>query len=408
MRNDAECGVRSVKEGVKTMATRYRVGVVFGGRSVEHEVSIVTAHQVIEAMNREKYDMVPLYITKDGRWFSGEKLRDLRNFKDLTAVTSGLDQLFLSPDPSVKGLVSAKPGGWFRRSKQVKLDLIFPVIHGTYGEDGTLQGLCELADLPYVGAGVLGSAVGMDKIIMKMVFRQEKLPIVNYVWLSRKMWERKPDEIIDMVEQELPYPLFVKPANLGSSVGITRARNQDELKFAIEVASHYDRRLIVEEGLTRIIEVNCSVLGNDDPVPSICEQPVSWEEFLSYEDKYLRGGKSQGMKGSDRRIPAPISSELTAEVQRLAVKAFKAVDCRGIARIDFLVDPEQHHVFVNEINTIPGSFSFYLWEPTGLKPPQLVDRVIELAFEAYEERKKSTYSYESNLLRQMGEKGQKG
>jgi D-alanine-D-alanine ligase len=274
-------------------------------------------------------------------------------------------------------------------------------VHGTYGEDGTLQGLLELAGLPYVGAGVVGSAVGMDKIVMKAAFRAAGLPIVRYTWFTRARFEREPDEVLDEVERDLRYPLFVKPANLGSSVGITRATDRAELRQALEVAASYDRRLLVEEGVERAIEVNCSVLGNEDPMPSVLEQPVTWQEFLKYEDKYLRGSKGQGMESAARRIPAPIPPDLTRRIQGLAVEAFRAVDCAGIARIDFLVDESAGAVYVNEINTIPGSLSFYLWEPSGVSFPELVDRLIQLALERHAERAKTTYTYDSSLLRQI-------
>jgi D-alanine-D-alanine ligase len=278
---------------------------------------------------------------------------------------------------------------------------VFPCVHGTFGEDGTLQGLFELADLPYVGAGVVGSATGMDKIIMKAAFQAAGLPVVGYLWFRRSRWERSPDEVLDEVESRLRYPLFVKPANLGSSIGISKARRRDDLKGALEVAASYDRRLLVEEAVDNAVEINCSVLGNDDPIPSVCEQPVAWQEFLSYEDKYLRGEKGQGMKGASRRIPAPISPELTRRIQGLAVAAFQVVDCAGIARVDCLLNEATEEVFVNEINTIPGSLSFYLWEPSGVSFVELTDRLIQLALERHAEKAKTHYSYDSTILRKI-------
>lgn len=376
---------------------RLKVGVIFGSRSVEHEVSIITAHQVIQAFDKDKYEVVPIYITKEGHWFSGERLLKLENFKDLPSLISDLEKVYIAPDPSIESLVRVSKR-WFKKASPIKIDVAFPLVHGTYGEDGTLQGLLELANIPYVGVGVLGSALGMDKIAMKAVFRENKLPILNYLWFLREEWRKASEDIIAMIEANLKYPMFVKPANLGSSIGISKVRSRDELMYAIDVASHYDRRLLVEEALEDAIEINCSVLGNDDPIPSVCEQPVSWEEFLSYEDKYLKGNKISGLKGADRRIPAPISSELTGEIQRLAIKAFKAIDGCGVARVDFLVDRKDKKVFVNEINTIPGSISFYLWEATGIKFPILIDRLIALAFERHKEKGKTSYSYDSKLL----------
>lgn len=376
------------------------IGVIFGSRSVEHEVSIVTAHQVIQAIDKDKYEVVPIYITREGHWFIGENLLILEKFKDLSTLVSGLEKAYIAPDPSVESLVLVSQK-WFKK-KTFKIEVAFPLVHGTYGEDGTLQGLFELANIPYVGAGVLGSALGMDKIVMKSVFKDNHLPTVNYVWFLRNEWQTKQKEILAQIEENLKYPLFVKPANLGSSIGISKVKNREDLIYAIEVASHYDRRLIVEESVEGSIEINCSVLGNEEPIPSVCEQPVSWEEFLNYDEKYLRGGKTSGLKGADRRIPAPISSELTEKIQKIAISAFKVIDCRGIARVDFLVNIEKGEIFINEINTIPGSISFYLWEATGIKFSELTDKLINLAFDIQKEKSKTTYSFDSKLLKQIG------
>lgn len=383
---------------------KLRVGVIFGSRSVEHAVSIITAHQVMGALDRSKYEVIPIYITRDGIWVTGDDLLQLRNFKNLDLHR--LEKSFITPDPSVPGLV--------RHEKLLdKIDVVFPVVHGTHGEDGTLQGLLELANIPYVGAGVVGSAVGMDKVVMKSVFRDNGLPVVEFRWFTRRQWQTAPEDVIAKIETDLKYPVFVKPANLGSSIGITKAKDREKLQFALDVASHFDRRLIIEEAIENAMEINCSVLGNDEPVASVCEQPLPWEEFLSYEDKYLKGSP-QGMKGLRRRVPAPISPELTTEIQSLAIKAFKAIDCRGIARVDFLVDPTGRwrwfrkigRPFMNEINTMPGSVAFYLWEPMGVKFPELVEKLIGLALEAHEEKKKTIYSSEqdTSLLRQLDDR----
>ncbi len=379
---------------------KLRIGVILGSRSVEHEVSIVTAQQVMQAMNKDKYEVIPIYITKEGHWFTGKKLLKLESFKDLQSLISGLEKAYISPDPSVKSLVMVSKK-WFRKASIEEIDVAFPLVHGTYGEDGTLQGLLELANIPYVGAGVLGSAIGMDKIVMKALFKENQLPTVKYVWFLRNKWKNKQEEIITEIEANLKYPFFIKPANLGSSIGISKAKNREDLVQALDVASHYDRRLIVEESLEGCIEINCSVLGNEEPISSVCEQPVLWEEFLNYDEKYLRGGKTSGLKGLQRRIPAPISQELTEKIQQLAIKAFKSIDCRGIARVDFLVNTEKEEVFINEINTIPGSISFYLWEATGIKFSELVDRLIDLAMDTFKEKSKTTYSYDSALLKQI-------
>jgi D-alanine-D-alanine ligase len=388
---------------------RLRVAVLFGSRSVEHEVSIITAIQAMDAMDPRRYEPIPIFITKDGRWATGPELRRIEAYKDVAGLLRRCNPVFLRPEPYGNRLFvqeETRLGG--RRNRAIEIDVAFPIIHGTYGEDGTIQGLLELANLPYVGSGVVGSAVGMDKVVMKAAFTAHGLPTVEYRWFTRRHWEAEREAVIGEIEGALRYPLFVKPANLGSSIGITKAIDRLTLAEAMDVAAHYDRRLLVEESFEGAIEVNCAVLGAEDPVTSVCEEPVRWTEILSYEDKYLRGGKgkgraeSEGMASLDRRIPAPISDELTAEVWRLAVQAFIATDCAGVARVDFLVDPESGTIRVNEINTIPGSLSFYLWEPSGVPFPTLIDRLIELAFERHRERQRTTYSYDSALLEKLG------
>ncbi|HEY7355748.1 MAG TPA: D-alanine--D-alanine ligase family protein [Ktedonobacterales bacterium] len=391
---------------------KVRVGVVFGSQSVEHEVSVITGQQVIAALDKSKYDVVPIYITKSGAWFTGDKLMDVANFKDEKAVLAGCDPVTLSPDPAVGGLIVRREdkGGLFKRSREpdvLPLDVLFPTVHGTYGEDGTLQGLFELAGIPYVGSGVLGSAVGMDKILMKSVFRDYGLPVVKYYATTRRAWENAPDAALRASEQALGYPVFVKPANLGSSIGISQAKDRAELSEALAVAAHYDRRLLIEAAVQNAIEINCAVLGFQELQASVCEQPFASKDLLSYEDKYMRGGKSSGMKGLARLIPAPISDDLTKRVQQLAIQSFEMLDCRGVARIDFLLDPKTETLYINEINTLPGSISFYLWEPLGINFSALVDRLIQLAFEAYKERQRTTYSVDSPLLARMGAVGSK-
>jgi len=389
-----------------------RVGVVFGSRSVEHEVSVITGQQVIAALDKTKYEAVPIYITKSGAWYTGPKLLDVANFKDDKALLVGCDPVTLSPDPSVGGLIVRREekGSLFKRSREpevLPLDVLFPTVHGTYGEDGTLQGLFELAGIPYVGSGVLGSAVGMDKIIMKSVFRDHDLPVVKYYAATRRAWENAPAETISAIEQSLGYPVFVKPANLGSSIGITQAKNREELHEALEVAAHYDRRFLIEATVPNAVDINCAVLGFQEWQTSVCEQPAALKDFLSYEDKYMRGGKTSGMKGLARQIPAPISADLTRRVQQLAMQSFEMLDCRGVARIDFLLDTKTETLYINEINTLPGSIAFYLWEPLSMNISALVDKLIHLAFEAHQERQRTTYSVDSPLLAQMGASGSK-
>jgi D-alanine-D-alanine ligase len=386
---------------------KLRVAVIFGSRSVEHDVSIISAIQAMDAMDPRRYEPLPIYITREGRWVTGTALRRVDSYKDQAGLLSRCRPVYLRPEPFGNRLFMEEAGPLGRRHSRVTtIDLIFPIVHGTYGEDGTLQGLFDLAAVPYVGAGVLGSAVGMDKIVMKAAFRAHDLPVVKYAWLTRKRWQASPETIADDIEKLLGYPGFVKPANLGASIGISKATDRAGLYDAIEVASHYDRRLLVEEAFEGGIEVNCAVLGNDEPRASVCEQPIAWTEILSYEDKYLRGGKGkggggEGMASLTRRIPAPISDELTATIQRLAIAAFLAIDCSGLARVDFLVDPNDGRVAVNEINTMPGSLSFYLWEPSGLPFPALIDELVDLAIERHQERQQTSYSFDSALLQKF-------
>ena len=390
--------------------SKLRIGVIYGSRSVEHEVSIITALQAMDALDPERYDVIPLYITKGGAWLTGPALRKIETYqaRDLERT---LTRASLPPFPNqgVLNLVEQRSrflpltGG-----NRIAVDVAFPCVHGTFGEDGTLQGLFDLANLPYVGSGVLASAVGMDKILMKAVFRAAGLPILDCSTARRDEWESSPDRVVARIEAEVGYPAFVKPSNLGSSVGITRATDQASLCTALDVAAHYDTRLLVERALDGAVDINCSVLGaGDDLSVSVCEQPVSWEAFLSYDDKYIRGGKSQGMKGASRRIPAPISADLTARIQGLARKVFQSIDAAGVARIDFLLTPDER-VYVNEINTLPGSLAYYLWEATDLPFRRLVDRLVDLALTRHAARQQTDYSFDSSLLAKTLEGSGKG
>ena len=361
---------------------------------MEHEVSIVTAMQVFENINREKYDVSPVYIDKNGRWLVDKRLEKLDSFKNLKLGVKA-PEYFFAASPSIKAL---KPRSALKFFNKISADIYFPLIHGTFGEDGTIQGLFEMANVPYVGSGVTGSAVGMDKIIQKSVFKDNGLPVVKHLWFLKSEWQDNKIEIIKNIENILGYPVFVKPANLGSSVAINKARGLKELEEAIDIASNFDRRLIVEEGKENIIEINCSVMGNNELTVSVCEQPLKGEQMLSYEDKYLKGGKTKGMAGLSRLVPAPTSEELTKKIQEMAKTAFRAVDASGVARIDFLVDAKNNKIWINEINTLPGSLSFYLWEKSGLDFPDLLDKLIDLGFERYKERHELMFSYDSDLI----------
>ncbi len=388
------------------MANKLKVAIVFGSRSVEHEVSIVTAMQVFENINRDKYDIIPVYIDKKGRWLVDEKLGKIESFSAKGGPASGwknssikAQEYFFEASPSSKAL---SPKSAFKFFKSIKADIYFPVIHGTYGEDGTIQGIFEMADVPYIGSGVTGSAVGMDKIIQKSAFKDNNIPVVKYVWFLKNEWQNDKIRIIKHIEETLGYPVFVKPANLGSSIAINKAAGLKELESAIEIASSFDRRIIVEEGKEGIIEINCSVMGNDELIASVCEQPIKGEQMLSYEDKYLKDGKIKGMAGLSRFVPAPISEELTKKIQETAKKAFWAIDAAGIARVDFMVRLDTEDFWITEINTLPGSLSFYLWEKSGVSFSELLDRLINLGFECHKKRQELTFSYDSNLISKVG------
>lgn len=370
------------------MAQKKRVAVIFGGRSGEHEISVQSAQSVIAALDREKYEVVPVGITREGKWLAGVDPPALLagNFdKD----TAGVDLL---ADPTRRGLIRVNYAAAGAESLMMPVDVVFPVLHGTFGEDGTVQGLLELANVPYVGAGVLASALGMDKVMMKTVFARHDIPQPRFWFCLRREWERNRSDIVAGIEGYFGYPCFVKPANLGSSVGISKAHNRAEFIRAMDLAAKYDRKIILEEGVdAREIEV--SVLGNDDPVASVPGEIIPFNEFYDYEAKYVDGKSSL-------IIPADLPPDTVRQVQELAVKAFKAVDCAGMARVDFFIKRDNNAVLVNEINTIPGftRFSMYpkLWEASGIGYSELLDRLIELAQERHRERNRSLTVFQPN------------
>jgi D-alanine-D-alanine ligase len=390
------------------VARKTVVGVIFGGRSVEHDVSIVTAHQIMNAFDAENYEVVPVYISREGKWYSGEALRNIENFKDEEIISyHGVEEVILSPDVRHHGLIRNPLAGRFSKSEVQRLDVVFPAVHGTHGEDGTLQGLFELADIPYVGFATLGSALTNDKIVTKQVLQQNGVSVVQGVSFSRTDWLDNPEPILARISSELGFPVFVKPATLGSSIGVSPADNENLLTVAINIAANFDRRLLVEKAITKGVEINCAVMGyGNDVQASVLEQPLSWSEFLAFEDKYLRGG--EGMKSADRIIPAPLSDELTSRIKDLAVQAFKAVDGRGIVRIDFLVKPEANEIYLNEMNTMPGSLAFYLWKATGLNNRQVVEKLVALARDAYADKRRNMYDYKTNLVAVAAGRGLKG
>lgn len=396
---------------------KLRLAVVFGSRTCEHDVSIISALQAAQNADRNEYDVLYVYIDKNGEWYTGERLADIafyRNFDPRAVVrvlpmgANGKLRLMQHPDDKLF------PIGRLRQIAEA--DVVMPVMHGMNGEDGTIQGMLELWGVPYTSAGVLGSSLGMDKIAMKRMFKACGLPVLTDTTVERAEWKKDRAAVIKRVMSVLPLPVYVKPANLGSSIGINRADDEVSLENAIDIAVSYDRRVLIEKGVSDLMEINCSVLGYaGEATASVTEMPVRWSDFLSFEEKYLRGAKggakggSKGMTSLDRQMPAPISAEMTAKVEKLAIEAFKALDCKGVCRIDFLVDKTTNEIYIGEINTIPGSLSFYLWEAKGVKFSDLIDKMVEYALLANAERNENVFSYASGILNgASGAKGTKG
>ncbi len=393
---------------------KIRLALIYGSRTCEHDVSIISALQAAQHVNPDDYDLIYVYIDQNGEWYTGEKLADIslyRNFDKRAVVrvipmgAEGKLRLMQHPDDKLL------PIGRLRQIAEA--DVVMPVMHGMNGEDGTLQGMLELWNIPYTSSGVLGSALGMDKIAMKRVFRACGFPVLKDVCVDRSEWKRSRAGVMNRVMSELSFPVYVKPSNLGSSIGINRADNQNGLEDAIDIAVSYDRRVLVEVGIQDLMEINCAVLGyGGDAMASVTEMPVRWSDFLSFDEKYLRGAKgaksapSKGMSSLSRQMPAPIGPELTRRVEELAVEAFKALDCKGVARIDFLYDKAADELYIGEINTIPGSLAFYLWEGRGISFERMIDMMVEYAFRANADRNENVFSYQSSIL--SGASGAKG
>ncbi|MDX1664216.1 MAG: D-alanine--D-alanine ligase family protein [Candidatus Promineifilaceae bacterium] len=366
---------------------RLRVGIIFGGRSSEHEVSLMSARSVMEALDSSRYEVVPVGIDRQGRWLLGDAMAALADAEGAAASPATL-----LPDPQSAALMRVAPQepGMTALSEAAQLDVILPVLHGPYGEDGTLQGLLELAGLPYVGAGVVGSAVGMDKAIFKSVMTAHDIPVLPWRLVLASDWRSTPDDVLGAVEQALTYPLFVKPANLGSSVGVGKAQDRASLRAALDEAARYDRRLVVEQGI-EARELEVSVLGNDDPIASVVGEIRPQREFYDYVAKYVSDD-------SELLIPAPLPAAVSEAVRALAVRAYRAIDCAGLGRVDVLLDRRSNAIFLNEINTIPGftKISMYpkLWEASGISYSELLDRLIALALERHAEKQqlKTTYT----------------
>jgi D-alanine-D-alanine ligase len=414
-----------------------KIGVFFGGRSVEHEISVISALQAIAALDPARYEAVPVYITKQGKWLTGKALLDPANYRgDLAALEEMTTRVYMKPEFGNHNLYtvrdSMRPFWRYCEKKIATLDIALPVLHGTNGEDGTFQGFMELIGIPYTGCGVLSSALGMDKIAAKMVLRENGLPVIDYVWFTDREWGGNGrEELIARIEKKIGYPAIVKPANLGSSVGISRARDRGELVRAVGEAAAYSSRLLVEKMIEPLREINCSVLGSaDDHVTSVCEEPLHSDEILSYADKYMSGGGgskgagngskaptavqasgtkgavSGGMSSTKRRIPADLPEEMSAEIRRLASETFRALGCDGVSRVDFILDERggKTQIYVNEINAIPGSLSFYLWEATGVSFAGLMDRLVAGALKRERAGSHKTVSYSANIF-SMGSDG---
>lgn len=392
---------------------KIRLGVIYGGPSVEHEIAIISAVQAMAAADAAKYDVIPIYISKAGLWYTGEALKEMANYADLPGLLAQCRQVHMTADRGAHKL-TWRGQGLFAKEQELPLDVLLPVMHGAHGEDGCLQGFLELLNIPYAGPGVLAAAVGMDKIMMKNVLAANGLPVLPMVWFTADEWFADPAAQLQKVEQAFGYPVIVKPANLGSSVGIARAADAAELEQALNDAAAFSGRLLVEPCLDARREINCSVLGHGAATrASVCEEPLTDNAFLTYQDKYMSGGgkaakggklgekaggAKAGMGSSKRQIPAELAPEVTAEIQNLSQRAFVALDGCGVARIDVMIDESCGKIYLNEINTIPGSLSFYLWQASGLDFPALIDELVEAALWRQRAKDKLTFSYDTNIL----------
>lgn len=394
---------------------KIKVAVIFGGMSVEHEISIISAVQAMASINRDKYEVIPLYMTKDNKFYTGEKLTDIEGFKNIPELLKQCIRVILLNEEGRVNIVRC-PMKVLGNNVLHTIDVAFPIVHGTNVEDGALQGYLQTLGVPYVGCNVLSSAVGMDKYVMKTVFKDNGIPVLDCGCYNLNDFEDL-EGLLDRIEQKFVYPVIVKPINLGSSVGISKASDREKLEEALNLAFTFSGRVLVEPAIRQLKEVNCAVLGDELAAEaSECEEPLNAEEILSYEDKYIGGGKkaggSKGMASLSRAIPARIDEETRNTIRQMAVKAFRCLGCNGVSRIDFMIDRESGKIYLNEINTIPGSLAFYLWEPVGITYPELLDRMIQLALKRNRENGKLQFSFETNVLAGVslggGAKGCKG
>ncbi len=384
--------------------------VAFGGPSPEHEVSVLSAMQVMSSLEESSYQIIPLYITKSGRWLTGETLKDLSEYKDIKNLEEQAISCAFVKDEIGRALLKEQDkGGLFSKPQSFPVYAVVCAFHGSEGENGSFQGVCEMFNVPYTGSGVLGSSVGMDKVKAKQLCEANDIPVTNSLDFYESDWEQHQDTILDEANL-LGFPLVVKPANLGSSIGVKKVDDRNELIEAVETAFRYDAHLLVEEAIHPLMEINCSVLGTAENCrASVCERPLGITETLSFEDKYQSGGGAEkGMASADRVIPADISAELTETIRTIAIHTFKTFDAAGVARLDFLVNADTKEVYFNEINTIPGSFSFYLWDKSDLNFTQLMEELIDIGVKRHQAKNGRIRSYDTNLLSEKAAKGIKG
>lgn len=414
---------------------KIKVGVFFGGKSVEHEISVITMNQAINSLDPEKYEVVPIYISKTGEMYTGDDLLDLYSFRDMEVLLKRCYKVSVIRNGKQVQVVRT-PAPWIGKRVLNTIDVAFPIVHGTNCEDGTVAGFLNLLDLPYVGPDIMASSIGMDKILQKKVLKESGIPVVEYVPFYAMDYIKEEEKILKEIEEKIKYPVIVKPGNLGSSVGIKKASNRAELEEAIEFSMEFADRIIVEEAVTDLKEINCAVLGNlSNSEVSVCEEPLFTDEILSYTDKYIGDGKSKGgtISGAkaagpkvagakvgaktgnsgnnfaNKKIPADLTKEQAEKIQSLTKEVFKVLGCSGFARVDFLVDNKTGNIYANEINTIPGALSFYLWEASGKSFEEQLDKAIDIALKRYQERENLTFSYDQNILAmQGGVKGAKG
>ncbi len=394
---------------MQTNRQKTTVAVLFGGRSAEHEVSVITGHQVMDALEAAGFSLLPIYISKEGEWYAGQPLHNIRQYTAPSFDVNKLQDVYrvsLSPDRFIRQLLlhPRTRRGFFKKEPSLWTDIFFPTIHGNFGEDGTLQGLFEMADVAYVGSGVLASAIGMDKMRTKAIYRDAGIPVLDGISVLKLEWQSDNDAFVARVKNFYNYPLIVKPVCLGSSIGVKRCENSHELREAIDAAILLNERVLVERALVNFTEINCSVIGPPEQA-SVCEQPYTNEAVLSFDAKYKQGTKGgvvgrtkAGMASLGRIVPAPISAELTSRIQELSIKAFCAIGAAGVARVDFLLETDEENLYLNEINTMPGSLAFYLWEATGVPFDDLVTKVVNIALDRHQLQSTTQFSFEANLL----------